>query len=165
MRCWDTAFFGSTVMYSSQLKEHVSLQKYVIWLGYGMGLLHWPFTARIFSVMQFHSEFWWPQSRFFHSWSLLCWDFFLDANILAWYLSWVCSSRYKWWHQDQGSSRSGLLFCHYMMVQFLEAANTYPNGFVTETGSKMYMKNRGEEMDQKREAKKMGVQKERKIDK
>ena len=51
------------------------------------------------------------------------------------------------------------------MVQFLEVANSYPNGFVTETGSKMYMKNRGEEMDQKREAKKMGVQKERKIDK
>ena len=45
------------VLYSCQLKEHVSLQGYVIWLGYGMGLLHWPFTARIFSVTQFHYEF------------------------------------------------------------------------------------------------------------
>lgn len=61
------------VLYSCQIKERVSLQGYVMWLGYGMGLLHWHFTARIFSVMQFHYEFWQPQSRFFHYWSVLCW--------------------------------------------------------------------------------------------
>lgn len=53
----------------------------------------------------------------------------------------------------------------FFVLTFLEVANSYPNGFVTETRSKMCMKNRGEEMDQKREVKKMAVQKERKIDK
>lgn len=52
-----------------------------------------------------------------------------------------------------------------MIVQFLQVANSYPYDFVTETETKKYMKNRGEEKDQKREAKKVGVQKERKIDK
>lgn len=38
------------VLYFCQLKERVSLHVYVIWLEYGMGLLHCPFTARIFAV-------------------------------------------------------------------------------------------------------------------
>lgn len=42
------------------------------------------------------------------------------------------------------------------MVQFLEVANSYPNGFVTETRSKTNMKNRGEEVDQKRWGKEDG---------
>lgn len=52
-----------------------------------------------------------------------------------------------------------------MIVQFLQVADSYSCGFVTEIETKRYMKNRAEEKDQKREAKKVGVQKERKIDK